>query len=177
MNNWVVMWAGKASAVVVYFTDVKDLVRGDNLRGNVIDAYAEMLFMNQSKVDGGEDVVDKSYFFNSDMLRNSNMKSVEKYMLKKISASKECRYIHFPVYHNTHWTLVVYDTEDGSWQHFNPMRQRSSGRTDVHYNEALVLKERVSNVMKGSLRKDGMDKMSIAETFNHPLEAVANYPQ
>ncbi|GMP49103.1 hypothetical protein CsSME_00016200 [Camellia sinensis var. sinensis] len=57
------------------------------------------------------------------------------------------------------------------------MRQRSSARTDVHYNEALVLKERVSNVMKGSLRKDGIDEMSIAETFNHPLEAVANCPQ
>ncbi|GMP49104.1 hypothetical protein CsSME_00016201 [Camellia sinensis var. sinensis] len=54
-----VMWAGKSSGVIVYFTDVKDLVRGDSLCGN-------------------------------DMLRNSNMKSVEKYVLKKISASKEC---------------------------------------------------------------------------------------
>ncbi|GMP44182.1 hypothetical protein CsSME_00013232 [Camellia sinensis var. sinensis] len=175
-----VMWAGNASGVVVYFTDVKDLVRGDSVRGNVIDTYAEMLFTNQSQVDGGEEVVDKSYFFSSvcmDILRSSNMKSVEKYVLKKFSASKECWYIHFPVYHNMHWTLVVYDTEDRSWQHFNLMRQRSSRRTNVHYNEALVLKARMSNVMKGSLRKDGMDKMSIAETFNHPLEAVANCPE
>ncbi|GMP23423.1 hypothetical protein CsSME_00001031 [Camellia sinensis var. sinensis] len=67
--------------------------------------------------------------------------------------------------------------DNGSWQHFNLMRQRSSGRADVHYNEALVLKERVLNVMKGSLRKDGMDEISIVETFNHPLEAVANCPQ
>lgn len=34
---------------------------------------------------------------------------------------------------------MVYDAEDGSWKHFNPMRQRSAGRSDVHYNEALVL--------------------------------------
>ena len=39
-----VMWAGKASGVVVYFTDVKDLERGDSLRGNVSWVRCFVLF-------------------------------------------------------------------------------------------------------------------------------------
>ncbi|CAL5444085.1 unnamed protein product [Camellia sinensis] len=106
-----------------------------------------------------------------------NKQTMESYVLKNFTASKECRYIHFPICNNAHWTLVVYDAEDESWKHFNPMRQRSSGRSDAHYNEALVLKERVSSVMKRSLRADGIDEISIIETFNHPLEAVEDCPQ
>ncbi|GMP62948.1 hypothetical protein CsSME_00024849 [Camellia sinensis var. sinensis] len=57
------------------------------------------------------------------------------------------------------------------------MRQRSSSKSYVHYSEVLVLKERVSVVIKRLLRADGINKVSIAETFNHPLEAVEDYPQ
>ncbi|GMQ04782.1 hypothetical protein CsSME_00050097 [Camellia sinensis var. sinensis] len=57
------------------------------------------------------------------------------------------------------------------------MRQRSNGRSDMHYNEALVLNERVSSVMKRFLRADGIDELSITETFNHPLESIADCPQ
>lgn len=35
----------------------------------------------------------------------------------------------------------------------------------------------MSLVMKRSLRADGIDEVSIAETFNHHLEAVEDCPQ
>ncbi|KAI7980430.1 hypothetical protein LOK49_Contig148G00001 [Camellia lanceoleosa] len=175
-----VMWSSRESGVAVYFTDVKSLVRGESICGNVIDAYAETLVTEQANVCAGDVLADKSYFFSSicmSVFKSGNNQAVESYVLKNFGASKECRYIHFPICNNAHWTLVVYDAEDGSWKHFNPMRQRSAGRSDVHYNEALVLKERVSVVMKRSLRADGIDEVSIAETFNHPLEAVEDCPQ
>ncbi|KAI8008835.1 hypothetical protein LOK49_LG07G02831 [Camellia lanceoleosa] len=174
-----VMWASGESGVVVYFTDIKSLVRGESICGNVIDAYAETLVTEQAHVCADDVLADKSYFFSSICMSvfNRNNQTMESYVLKNFAASKECRYIHFPICNNAHWTLVVYDAEDGSWKHFNPMRQRLAGRSDVHYKEALVLKERVSAVMKRSLREDGIDEVSIAETFNHPLEAVEDCPQ
>ncbi|KAI8009867.1 hypothetical protein LOK49_LG06G00258 [Camellia lanceoleosa] len=175
-----VMWASGESGVAVYFTDVKSLVRGESICGNVIDAYAETLVTEQAHVCAGDALADKSYFFSSicmSVFKSGNTQTMESYVLKNFASSKECRYIHFPICNQAHWTLVVYDAEDGSWKHFNPMRQRSSSRSDVHYNEALVLKERVSIVMKRSLRADGINEVSIAETFNHPLEAVEDCPQ
>ncbi|GMQ04738.1 hypothetical protein CsSME_00050062 [Camellia sinensis var. sinensis] len=55
------------------------------------------------------------------------------------------------------------------------MRQRSE-RVNVHYTKALVLKERVTNVMKQSLPELGMDVLSIEADFNHVLEAVSRCP-
>ncbi|KAI7984783.1 hypothetical protein LOK49_LG14G02035 [Camellia lanceoleosa] len=101
-----VMWASGESGVAVYFTDVKSLVRGESICGNVIDAYAETLVTEQAHVCAGDALADKSYFFSS-----------------------------------------------------------------------ICMKERVSSVMKRSLRADGIDEVSIAETFNHPLEAVEDCPQ
>ncbi|GMP57664.1 hypothetical protein CsSME_00021648 [Camellia sinensis var. sinensis] len=69
---------------------------------------------------------------------------MEKYVRRNVTEGSACRYIHFLICHDVHWTLVVYDTDDGSWRHYNPMRQ-CSVQTDVHYTEA---KECVTNIMK-----------------------------
>ncbi|KAI8022523.1 hypothetical protein LOK49_LG03G00074 [Camellia lanceoleosa] len=187
------------SGVAVYFTDVKSLVRGESICGNpyvfdvvdlhidyfrvsmqVIDAYTETLVTEQPHVYAGDALADKSYFFSSicmSIIKSGSTQTIESYVLKNFASSKEYRYIYFPICNQAHWTLVVYDAEDGSWKHFNPMRQHSSGRSNMHCSEALVLKERVSIVMKQSLRADEIDEVSIAETFNQPLEAVEDCPQ
>ncbi|KAI8009866.1 hypothetical protein LOK49_LG06G00259 [Camellia lanceoleosa] len=119
-----VMWASGESGVAVYFTDVKSLVRGESICGNVIDAYAETLVTEQAHVCAGDALADKSYFFSSicmSVFKSGNTQTMESYVLKNFASSKECR-------------------------------------SDVHYNEALVL-ERVSIVMKRSLQADGIDEL------------------
>ncbi|GMP43608.1 hypothetical protein CsSME_00012904 [Camellia sinensis var. sinensis] len=101
---------------------------------------------------------------------------MERYVTRSVTEGSTCRYIHFLICHDAHWMLVVYDTDNGSWKHFNPMRQRSV-RTDMHYNEALMLKERVSNMMKKSLRAFGIDEVGNEVNFSQPLETVAQCPQ
>ncbi|KAI8031075.1 hypothetical protein LOK49_LG01G00645 [Camellia lanceoleosa] len=144
----------------------------------VIDAY-----LSHGKpitgLFGNDDQADKSYFFSSvclDMVKSADVGRFDKFVRKNISAGTMCRFIHFPMCHNGHWTLVVYDTESGEWKHYNPLRQRMD-RVDVHYTEALLLKERVTNVMKQSLLELGMDVLSIESDFDHVLEAVSRCPQ
>ncbi|KAI7994883.1 hypothetical protein LOK49_LG11G00066 [Camellia lanceoleosa] len=107
----------------------------------VIDAYAVLLSAEQERTNKGVDAANKSYFFSSiyiDMMKNNNVRSRNRYVLDNLHAAKLFRYVHFPICKDSHWTLVVYDTEDGSWKHFNSMRMRSE-IVDVHYMEALSL--------------------------------------
>ncbi|KAI7982186.1 hypothetical protein LOK49_LG15G02248 [Camellia lanceoleosa] len=68
----------------------------------------------------------------------------------------------------------VHDIEDGTWKHFNPIRQRSE-RINVHYIEALVLN--VSNFIKQLLPMFGLNEQSIEANFSHPLESAISCPQ
>ncbi|GMP67439.1 hypothetical protein CsSME_00027424 [Camellia sinensis var. sinensis] len=128
---------------------------------------------------GDDDLEEKSYFFSSiflDMVKNKDVRAIEVYVRRNVSAGSEFRYFHFPMCHLGHWTLVVYDIEDGSWKHFNPMRQ-CGDRADIYHNEAVLLKERVSAVMKQSLREFELDEHSIKANFRQPLESVTKCPQ
>ncbi|THG07714.1 hypothetical protein TEA_009663 [Camellia sinensis var. sinensis] len=106
-----------------------------------------------------------------DIVKNDDVRAMEKFVRTNVSAASECRFIHFPMCHDGHWTLVVYDTEDGTWKHYNPMTQRGD-RADVHHNVATLLKERVTNVMKQTLRDFGLDEQSILANFSSSLEAM-----
>ncbi|KAI8022405.1 hypothetical protein LOK49_LG03G03528 [Camellia lanceoleosa] len=161
--------------VVVYFTDVKSLVRQSEIRGNVIDAYAVLLNAEHERINEGVDTADKSYFFSSiclDMMKNNNVQSRNRYVLDNLRAAKLFRYVHFPLCKDSHWTLVVYDTEDGSWKHFNSIRPRS-GIVDVHYIEALSLKNIVSEVQRQTIGNDSID----TQDCDPPLESVVDCPQ
>ncbi|GMP47791.1 hypothetical protein CsSME_00015374 [Camellia sinensis var. sinensis] len=60
-----VMWEDGAAGVVVYFSDVKNLIRQNCIRGNVIDAYVELLKSDHLRMYGDNELADKSYFFSS----------------------------------------------------------------------------------------------------------------
>ncbi|KAL7185262.1 hypothetical protein ACSBR2_027232 [Camellia fascicularis] len=111
-----------------------------------------------------------------DMVKNDDVRAMEKFVRTNVFAASDCRSIHFPMCHGGHWMLVVYDTEDGTWKHYNPMRQRGD-RPNVHHNVATLLKERVTNVMKQTLREFGLDEQSILANFSSMLEAVTKCPQ
>ncbi|KAI7987112.1 hypothetical protein LOK49_LG13G01106 [Camellia lanceoleosa] len=148
-----VMWDGQGHGVAVYFTDVKSLVRQSEIRAN-------------ERINEGVDAADKSYFFSSiclDMMKNNNVRSMNRYVLDNLRAAKLFRYVHFPLCKNAHWTLVVYDTEDGSWKHFNSMRLRSG----------ILDKNIVSEVQRQTIGNDSID----TQDCDLPLESVADCPQ
>ncbi|KAI8027834.1 hypothetical protein LOK49_LG02G03717 [Camellia lanceoleosa] len=156
-------WEDSVVGVVVDFTDVKNLIRQCSLCGIVIDGYVELLKSEHVRMYGADELADKSYFFSSvclDMVKSEDVRTREKFVRANVSAATDCRFIHFPMCHDGHWTLVVYDTEDGTWKHYNPMRQRGD-RDDAHHNVATLLKERVTNVMKQTLREFELDEQSI----------------
>ncbi|GMQ11514.1 hypothetical protein CsSME_00054129 [Camellia sinensis var. sinensis] len=114
-DGYAVMWGDTTSSVALCFTDVKNLVRHSSIYGNVIDAYVELLKTEQVRMFGGDDLVDKSYFFSSvclDLVRNQDIRVIEKYIRMNISARSEYQYMHFPMCHLGHWTLMVNDTKD-----------------------------------------------------------------
>ncbi|KAI8008469.1 hypothetical protein LOK49_LG07G00678 [Camellia lanceoleosa] len=174
-----VMWEDRDAGVVVDFTDVKNIIRQSAVCGNVIDGYVELLKSEHVKMYGADGLDDKSYFFSSvclDMIKSDDVRAREKFVRTNVSAATDCRFIHFPMCHDGHWTLVVYDTEEGTWKHYNPMRQRGD-RADVHYRVATLLKERVTDVMEQTLREFGLDEQSIRANFNSTLEDVTKCPQ
>ncbi|CAL5369799.1 unnamed protein product [Camellia sinensis] len=162
-----VMWEDGEVGVVVNFSDVKNLIRQSNICGNVIDAYVELLKSEHLRMYGDDEL---------DMVKNDDVRAMEKFVRTNVSAASDCRFIHFPMCHDGHWTLVVYDTEDGTRKHYNPMRQRGD-RTNVHHNVATLLKERVTNVMKQTLHEFGLDEQSILANFSSSLEVVIKCPQ
>ncbi|KAI7991107.1 hypothetical protein LOK49_LG12G02230 [Camellia lanceoleosa] len=174
-----VIWEDSVAGVVVDFTDVKNLIRQSSLCGNVIDGYVELLKSEHVRMYGADELADKSYFFSSvclDMVKSEDVRAREKFVRANVFAATDCRFIHFPMCHDGHWTLVVYDTKDGTWKHYNPMRQRGD-RDDAHHNVATLLKERVTNVMKQTLREFGLDEQSICTISKNSLEVRTKCPQ
>ncbi|GMP61140.1 hypothetical protein CsSME_00023725 [Camellia sinensis var. sinensis] len=145
----------------------------------VIDACAEMLVSKQNVLSAGVVFAEKSYFFSSiylGMVNNVNKTTRDRYLEANMRASVGCRFWHFPICHKSHWTLVVYDTEVGSWKHYNSIRPRP-GSEDTHYNEALLLKGNVVNfVREKQLSSSGADVV-LAQDRDCLLEVVTDSPQ
>ncbi|CAL5325024.1 unnamed protein product [Camellia sinensis] len=51
------------------------------------------------------------------------------------------RYIHFPINHDNHWTIVVFDNADGIWRHYDSLRPAK----DCHNKHIEIAKEIVKN--------------------------------
>ncbi|CAL5340133.1 unnamed protein product [Camellia sinensis] len=47
------------------------------------------------------------------------------------------RYIHFPINHDNHWTIVVFDNADGIWRHYDSLRPTK----DCHNKHFEIAKE------------------------------------
>ncbi|KAI8021267.1 hypothetical protein LOK49_LG03G03135 [Camellia lanceoleosa] len=173
------MWIGRGGDNAVYFSDVKAIVRQDVVRGNVIDAYAEVLSDEQTRLNVGKDFPENSFFFSSiclDMMKNDNVAARNNYIMSNLSVARGARYIHFPICHLFHWTLVVYDTNVGSWKHYNSMRPRN-GSVGEQYAEAMHVRNIVTEVQRQSLVARGMDDLVATQDFDIPLESVVDCPQ
>ncbi|CAL5428078.1 unnamed protein product [Camellia sinensis] len=174
-----VMWVGRIDGNAVYFSDVRSLVRQLGVRGNVIDAFAEVLCDEQERLNVGKDFPENSYFFSSicwDVMKGDNVEAKFKYVTSNLRAGRDARYIHFPVCHLGHWTLVVYDTEDGSWKHYNSMRSRT-GTGGVHYAEAVKLKKIVTDIQRQAMAANGLEQLVGTQDFDMMVESVSECPQ
>ncbi|KAI8020286.1 hypothetical protein LOK49_LG04G03587 [Camellia lanceoleosa] len=164
-----VMWEDRDADVVVDFTDVKNIIRQSVVCGNVIDGYVELLKSEHVKMYGADGLDDKSYFFSSvclDMIKSEDVRAREKFVRTNVSEVTDCRFIHFPMCHDGHWTLVVYDTEEGTWKHYNPMRRA--------WDRVMFITDVATSL---TLREFGLDEQSIRANFNSTLEAVTKCPQ
>ncbi|GMP32012.1 hypothetical protein CsSME_00005968 [Camellia sinensis var. sinensis] len=57
------------------------------------------------------------------------------------------RYFIFPIHHDFHWTIVVYDFKDNLWRHYNSLRPRP----DIHnlyIDKAQIVKDYIEAVVR-----------------------------
>ncbi|KAI8026827.1 hypothetical protein LOK49_LG02G00721 [Camellia lanceoleosa] len=168
------MWVRRVDGNAVYFSDVRAIVRQA-----VIDTYVEMLADEQTRLNVEKEFPETSYFFSSiclDMMKNENLSARYNYVTSNLVATKGARYIHFPICHLSHWTLVVYDMDASRLKHFNSMHNRN-GPVGVHYAEALYLKNIVSEMQRQMLDAYGRDDVVEMQDFEILLELVVECPQ
>ncbi|CAL5420667.1 unnamed protein product [Camellia sinensis] len=101
--------------------------------------------------------------------------SRDRYLEANFRACVGSRYLHFPICHKGHWTLVLYDTKDGSWKHYNPLMSRT-GSEDIHYNVASMLKRNVLDYIRRTCQAAAEDAIVYTEDGNMVLEAVSDCP-
>ncbi|KAI8026345.1 hypothetical protein LOK49_LG02G00712 [Camellia lanceoleosa] len=168
------MWVRRVDGNAVYFSDVRAIVHHA-----VIDTYVEMLADEQTRLNVEKEFPETSYFFSSiclDMMKNENLSARYNYVTSNLVATKGARYIHFPICHLSHWTLVVYDMDASRLKHFNSMRNMN-GPVGVHYAEALYLKNIVTEMQRQMLDACGRDDVVEMQDFEILLELVVECPQ
>lgn len=136
------VWTGPHVSNSVSFNDIRPIVKELTLRGNVIDAYTEMLMYEQQMKAPKSADDEKSYIFSTLCLatiRDVAEDVRDRYLALRAPHALNARYIQFPIHLDNHWTLMVYDTKEGFWLHYNSMKPRR-GREDKHYWEASLLK-------------------------------------
>ncbi|CAL5339606.1 unnamed protein product [Camellia sinensis] len=100
----------------------------------VIDAFSEKQLALQPTIEEFEknDLVfasnpyaGRSYVFSTLIntpLQNQDQALREKLMDSHFPEAMKNRYIHFPINHDNHWTIVVFDNADGIWRHYDSLR-------------------------------------------------------
>lgn len=56
---------------------------------------------------------------------------------EQLKSGLHYRYVHFPIHHKFHWTLLVHDKNEWTWKHYNSLRPRDG--TDGHCKVATSI--------------------------------------
>ncbi|CAL5345655.1 unnamed protein product [Camellia sinensis] len=97
------------------------------MHSNLIDAYAELLHEQQEMVNPTSD--EASFIFTSmclKVIREYHPRKRSKHIDAHVKNYQGERYLLFPLHHEYHWTIVVYDAKDNLWRHYNSLRPRTS---------------------------------------------------
>ncbi|GMP96143.1 hypothetical protein CsSME_00044915 [Camellia sinensis var. sinensis] len=154
-----VMWSAADYGVHVNFKDIQALVQGGATVGNVSDAYAEILRSSQNVPAVNCANFSKSYFHNSvclDTMRNPSVTSKDRYLNVHVTTASGCRYVYYPIYHANHWTTMVYDSDSGTWTHYNSIKSHRGNRDDRKVQSFVGV---------------------TSENIDGPLEALGDCPQ
>ncbi|KAI8029302.1 Pre-mRNA-splicing factor ATP-dependent RNA helicase DEAH1 [Camellia lanceoleosa] len=170
---------GKMFCFFWYFSDIRNLVRQGGVRGDVIDACAKHFLSEQDVLAISVESPEQSYFFNSiclDMMKHTNDTSRDKYIETHMCTAGDVRYIHFPMWYRSHWTLLVYDTESGVWKHFNSMRPQNKNE-EAHFKEVMFLKKQVLSYVMCTIEAAANDGMASTQDVVAIIESVVDCPQ
>ncbi|CAL5394502.1 unnamed protein product [Camellia sinensis] len=152
------VWSGSEDENCVYFSNICRLTNREPLYGNVIDAFSEKQMALQPTIEEFEknDLVfasnpyaGRSYVFSTLIntpLQNQDQALREKLMDSHFPEAMKNRYIHFPINHDNHWTIVVFDNADGIWRHYDSLRpakdcHNKHQQHQLRWNKALLSKQ------------------------------------
>ncbi|CAL5423406.1 unnamed protein product [Camellia sinensis] len=136
------------------------------LYGNVIDAFSEKQLALQPTIEEFEknDLVfasnpyaGRSYVFSTLIntpLQNQDQALREKLMDSHFPEAMKKRYIHFPINHDNHWTIVVFDNADGIWRHYDSLRPAKDCH-NKHFEIAKQIQQHQLRWNKALLSKQG----------------------
>ncbi|CAL5426733.1 unnamed protein product [Camellia sinensis] len=142
---------GKEIGSYLYLDDIDKIVKCEELSGNTINAYKEILMTEeQSKPKFSlNSQAGTTYIFTTSChyLFTTKDEAETNQLLNKLMLEvvKE-RYILFPIFNEKHWTLLVLDTKNGSWKLYNSMTP--STEADNHLNEAKKVRKVIEKYLQ-----------------------------
>ncbi|KAG5560023.1 hypothetical protein RHGRI_003340 [Rhododendron griersonianum] len=110
----------------------------------VIDAYAKTLVHGSTEPQNASSYVCRSRFWQA--LRIKDQERRRDIIKEQWESGLHYRYLHFPIHHKFHWTLLVHDKNEGTWKHYNSLRP--SKGTDGHCKVATLMKKCICDYLE-----------------------------
>ncbi|CAL5366460.1 unnamed protein product [Camellia sinensis] len=180
------VWSGSEDENCVYFSDICRLTNREPLYRNVIDAFLEKQMALQPTIEEFEknDLVfasnpyaRRSYVFSTLIntpLQNQDQALREKRMDSHFPEAMKNRYIHFPINHDNHWTIVVFDNADGIWRHYDSLRPAKDCH-NKHFEIAKQIQQHQLRWNKALLSKQG--NMLSSQECETEIASIEECPQ
>ncbi|KAG5564092.1 hypothetical protein RHGRI_000314 [Rhododendron griersonianum] len=152
-----IIWSGTVAGCSVFVEDIRQVMVDSALSGNVIDAYVEVLSIEQGSMPDemqGDctQVMNKTvYVFTCSFLTMLGCKCPierKKVLENMMPRTASYQYVMFPIHFGYHWTLLILDNEEGSWKFYNSMMERTG--VDAHCKAAEQLKNQVESYWKNA---------------------------
>ncbi|CAL5362539.1 unnamed protein product [Camellia sinensis] len=180
------VWSSSEDENCVYFSDTCRLTNREPLYGNVIDAFSEKQLALQPTIEDFEknDLVfasnpyaGRSYVFSTLIntpLQNQDQALREKLMDSHFPEAMKNRYIHFPINHDNHWTIVVFDNANGIWRHYDSLRPAKDYH-NKHFEIAKQIQQHQLRWNKALLSKQG--NMLSSQECETEIASIEECPQ
>ncbi|GMQ07875.1 hypothetical protein CsSME_00051877 [Camellia sinensis var. sinensis] len=171
------VWKGDLKSTHVYFDDIVNLIKKESIHNNLIDAYAELLHELQEVVNPTLD--EASFIFTSMCLkvtREYHPRQRSKHIDAHVKNYQGERYLLFPLHHDFHWMIVVYDAKDNLWRHYNSLRPRI-GIHDLHIDQAQKVRKYIENVVRVIGESSPLCTKLAGQYPSQPIISVDVYPR
>ncbi|CAL5439658.1 unnamed protein product [Camellia sinensis] len=171
------VWKGDSKATHVYFDDIVNLIKEESIHSNLIDVYAELLHEQQEVVNPTSD--EASLIFTSmclKVIREYHPRKRSKHIDAHVKNYQGERYLLFPLHHEYHWTIVVYDAKDNLWKHYNSLRPRTSIH-DPYIDQAQEIRKYIEHVVSVIGESSPLYTKLAGQNPTQPTKSVDVCPQ